>query len=50
MDLADTMDLSGMEQEPLRNRSLTGVDVSDDADVAHHIDLGHGELSYITAR
>ena len=43
VDLADLVDLSRVEQEPLGHGRLAGVDVSDDAEVADHIDLGHGD-------
>ena len=41
VDLADLVDLAGVEQEPLRDGGLAGVDVGDDAEVADHVDLRH---------
>ncbi len=41
VDLADLVDLAGVEQEPLRHGGLAGVDMGDDAEVADQIDLRH---------
>jgi len=37
MDFTDFVSLTGVEQDPFRGRSFTGIDVSHDADVSDFI-------------
>jgi len=46
VDLADLVDLAGVEQEPLGDGRLTRVDVRHDAEVSDHVDLRHKRGGY----
>jgi hypothetical protein len=50
VDLADLVDLSGVEEEALGDRRLARVDVGDDANVPHAVDLGHGADGLYSSR
>ena len=43
IDLADAVGEAAVEEHPLGDGGLAGVDVGDDADVAEVVDIGHGK-------
>ena len=49
VDLADLVDLPRVVEEALGDRGLARVDVSDDPDVPHQVDLGHGAVDSTAA-